>query len=90
VTTPDLNLFGEVVTEPENRATRRKKHQANGYAAPPGSGPTGETCKTCINAHNLPRGARSYWKCLCVKPTHGTGTDIRLKSPACRYWRSQP
>ena len=46
---------------------------------------TGKTCKTC----SLKRASgnnRTYYKCRLVKQTHGPGTDIRLKSPACSYY----
>lgn len=64
---------------------KKKKGQPNGYAKPPGSGPAGETCKTCLHAYYHERTKR-YWKCGLVKPTSGPGTDIRLKSPACSMW----
>jgi hypothetical protein len=74
------DLFGEEVREP-------LKNLVKGYAARPGSGPVGETCRSCANAVSHET-SRRYWKCALIKPTHGPGTDIRLKSPACAYWRT--
>lgn len=65
------------------------KNPVHGYAARPGSGPAGESCRTCACAYQRSM-ARSYWKCALVKATGGPGTDIRLKSPACSQWRKKP
>lgn len=66
------------------RAPRSKKH---GYAAPPGTGPAGETCKSC--AH-LTRKVMSgtFLKCGLMRAhwTGGFGTDVLARSPACRRW----
>ncbi len=62
------------------------KNPVWGYAARPGSGPAGESCKTCACAYAVGR-TRNYWKCSLVKRTSGPGSDIRLKSPACSQWR---
>ena len=66
------DLFGESPQQPSKRASGSKlgpkggKHyvQPWGYYAPPGTGPVGETCKTC--AHICVRGfaAGRYLKCL--------------------------
>lgn len=68
-------------------AKKRKPTVANGYAAAPGTGPKGETCKTCDH-HIIWSYAKNYHKCelLGKKLTHGTGTDIRVRSPSCSYW----
>ena len=63
----------------------KPKNPVKGYAATPGSGPKGETCRTCKHARQRGGGSRAYWKCDLIKPTRGPGSDIRLKSPAC--WR---
>ncbi len=69
-------------------AKARLQHQACGYAAVPGTGPAGETCKTCRHAYAV-EFARRYWKCDRIRPTRGLGTDIRLKAPACRRWQAK-
>jgi len=61
----------------------------SGYAAAPGSGPQGETCKSCAHyTHNDWRTARAFRKCALMRAvwTHGPGTDILASSPACSQW----
>lgn len=57
--------------------------------APIGSGPPGETCKTCTSAVKLdsPSG-KSWYKCSVMRWrwTGGTATDIKLKWEACKSW----
>lgn len=59
-----------------------------GYPAPPGTGPKGETCKTCENlcAKHM---ASTYYKCVVMKSawSGGGGTDVKVRSPACSYWK---
>lgn len=59
------------------------------YAAYPGTGPEGETCKTCAHLSRK-RMAKTYLKCGLVqaKWTGGGGTDVRASSPACSKWES--
>lgn len=84
------DLFGQEVIAPVGliSATGKKKRDETpkGYAARPGSGPAGETCKTCASACRT--GGR-YWKCAVIKHnwSRSYATDIRLKSPACSYWK---
>ena len=72
----------------ENPMSKRRATPANGYAYEPGTGPAGEFCRTCKHAASVPGGRRNYWKCKLVDRgwTHGPGSDIRLKSPACKGW----
>ena len=79
------DMFG--FNQPEPYKGKRKPTVANGYAALPGTGPDGETCGTC--AHHVIRVfSKNYHKCLLMKGkwTGGTGTDIRVRSPACSKW----
>jgi hypothetical protein len=80
----NVDLFGAAV--PDAPAQREPK---KGYAARPGSGPKGMTCRTCLHAQQQDGGTRNYWKCAIIRHrwTHGPGTDIRLKSPACFYYQ---
>ena len=86
------DLFGNDIDErPEIALTGKAKRDETpkGYPAPPGTGPDGETCRTCANAIGTQgRSRRIFWKCLLLKHrwTNSYGTDIRLKSPACRQW----
>lgn len=88
---PDTDLFGDPITSPLPPAQdgKRRKTRPNGYAAPPGTGPKGETCKTCANYCRTGGHSRTYLKCLLVKWrwTNGPGTDIKASSPACHAWK---
>jgi hypothetical protein len=74
-------IGGEVVT-----ARQRGKHyvQPRGYFYHPGTGPEGETCGSC--KHISP--GRRWHKCGLNRArwTHGRGSDILARSPACKYW----
>lgn len=64
--------------------------EKRGYAEPPGTGPSGETCKTCkhIERH---RYAKTYLKCGQARHKHtgGPASDILAGSPACRLWEGK-
>lgn len=62
--------------------------QLDAYAAVPGSGPSGETCKTCRHSFARSMTSKRYWKCGLVPITHGPATDIRVGSPACSKWQA--
>ncbi len=88
------DLFGREVTIEEARRLikkgRRKEPTPSGYAAPPGTGPEGETCKSCKHIERIAL-ARTYIKCgLFLHPTHGRKTDIKAGSPACKFWEQNP
>lgn len=97
------DLFGQPVPEPpprppgarsdaeRRREQRRLSERAKGYAARPGSGPVGETCRTCAHAKHIAYHRRTYIKCGANRAawTHSVRTDIRLKSPACKKWEAQ-
>lgn len=82
-----VNLWGESITLEVSEA-RRKPTPKRGYAAPPGTGPAGETCGTCQHIARTGGGARTYLKCKLMKNawTNGPGTDIRARSAACSKW----
>lgn len=88
-----IDLFGEtIITEISESNGKRKPTRPNGYAAPPGTGPVGETCKTCEHAVRTSSGtAGTYRKCLLMERvwTGGPGSDILFKSPACRHWEKE-
>lgn len=66
---------------------KRKPTEPKGYAAVPGSGPEGKTCRDCQHKQTMGNyGCKQYIKCLLMRAawTHGPGTDIRASSPACR------
>lgn len=67
---------------------KAKRGQPKGNAAPIGSGPQGETCKTCRHSYAV-KFAKTYHKCRLVRATSGPGTDIRLKWAACSRWEAK-
>src|SRR5208282_6310653 len=77
---------------PEAITRSKASPSMKGYAAPPGTGPVGETCRTCKHyTHNRGSEGRSkpYPKCGLVKTTNGPGTDIKAKSLACEKWETR-
>lgn len=92
------DLFGQEIideaSEPGANGKRKRDESPKGYPRRPGSGPAGETCRTCAHHRATGAGRKNYFKCFLLKFrwTHGPGTDIRLKSPACNLWqkREQP
>jgi len=81
---------GPAMTPAERRQALRKEPKPNGYAAPPGSGPAGETCGSCRN-HTVVRYAKTYHKCELTRQgwTGGRATDILVRSPACSQWEAK-
>jgi hypothetical protein len=85
-----IDLFGE---RPESSPIGPKlgpkggKHYTapKGYAASPGTGPAGKTCHDCAHYVIVCGGVRSFPKCALAEArwTHGRGSDILVRSPAC-------
>jgi hypothetical protein len=69
---------------------KRREPVPRGYAALPGTGPAGETCRSCKH-YTRREMAKTYLKCglMTAYWTGGGGSDIRAKSPACRHWEPQ-
>ncbi len=86
------DLFGDPIPVDAQGDGKRKPTQANGYAAPPGTGPAGETCRSCAHYTRRSRGGRAYLKCWLSRYcwTNGPGTDIRASSLACAVWEKRP
>ena len=76
-------MGGDTVTVPV-----RSRHyiQQRVYAAPPGTGPSGETCGSCEHIWR----SEKYRKCNLMRAcwTSGPRTDILARSPACSKWAS--
>ena len=74
------DMFGnEVTVEEAKRLLKAKaKPQKRGYAAPPGTGPVGETCKTCGHYRSVNGGSKSFPKCNLMRASwnHSYGSDI--------------
>ena len=87
----DTDLFGQPdshATATVNRGGGRRKTWADKYAALPGTGPNGETCRSCAHYCRIYR-AKTYLKCGLMQNawTGGPGSDIKAASPACAKWR---
>lgn len=78
-----------VLTETEKKAViaRLAARKKTGHAWLPGTGPAGETCKTCKHYY-VKQMSKSYRKCGLMQEfwTGGPGTDIRASDPACKKW----
>ena len=61
---------------------------ARAYAAAPGTGPVGETCKSCLHCWSQRYSKRRIHKCYLLVDgwTFTAATDIRMSSPACSQW----
>ena len=82
------DLFGNDILDEQAMEKPRERGgspPAVATPAPVGSGPNGETCKTCRFSYAREFSQR-YWKCALVKATRGEGTDIRIKWAACSQW----
>jgi len=85
------DMFGNEVTVAEARAMLAKKGrrptQKRGGADKPGTGPQGETCKTCRHIYRNEM-AKTYLKCGLMRAvwTGGPATDIKASWPACSKW----
>lgn len=78
------------MTPEERRRLKKPAGQSKGYAWPPGTGPEGETCKSCKHYVRSEYHRKVWLKCGLMRAvwTHGPGSDIRAKSPACKKWES--
>ena len=87
----DLMNLDRAMTPFERRLlTRKKPRTPRGYAALPGTGPDGETCKSCEHIVRLAYG-KVYRKCGLMEHiwTGGPRSDILAGAPACRRWEAK-
>lgn len=63
------------------------KSKKTGHAWKPGTGPDGETCKTCKHLVRKTM-SKTYLKCGLMRATWtgGCGTDVKANDPACKKW----
>lgn len=80
---------GPAITPAERRKLGRRDPLPRGYAATPGTGPSGETCGSCWH-HATVQHAKAYHKCELMRQswTGGRATDILVRSPACALWNA--
>jgi hypothetical protein len=86
----DTDLFGlDRALTPQERQ-KLKDPVPRGHAALPGTGPVGETCKTCCHLYRR-EFAKTYLKCGLMKSywSHGRGSDIRAADAACKRWEKK-
>ncbi len=81
-------LSPEALARQKALAKARDRVRIRGHADTPGTGPVGETCKTCQHYAHVQH-ASAYRKCGLMKGhwTGGPATDIRASDPACRCWK---
>ena len=85
-----IDLFGESPKQfTKVQIKRGRESEPRGYAAMPGTGPAGETCKSCRH-YVIKQMAKAYRKCGLRRAvwTGGAGTDIRASAPACSKWEA--
>lgn len=76
-------------SEQSQAVARARSFKKGMYADTPGTGPAGETCKSCKHIYRKHM-AKTYLKCALTQRwwTGGGGTDIKANSPACSKWES--
>lgn len=75
----------------KNGNAKRKDPTPKGHAWRPGTGPEGETCRTCANLARTLGTQRAYLKCglMRAKWTRSRGTDVLARDPACKFWEAE-
>lgn len=85
-----LDPDGPALSDVERKRLLRRASENNkrGHAWKPGTGPAGETCKTCAHYVRKQWGVKAYLKCGLNAShwTSGPRTDIRARDPACAKW----
>jgi len=76
---------GELFAKPRKNTILK----GDGYAGTPGTGPAGETCKSCarLKRCDLTR-TKTVYKCGLCKAAWKPSTDIVLHAPACAFWQA--
>lgn len=83
------DLLGVPISESAAIA-RPKRPKKTGHAAPAGSGPAGMRCKDCTHLVRARiRSGKIFSKCDLMRHTwtHGGGSDIRQRDPACNRFK---
>lgn len=85
-------MTDELFAIPQSALDYAKAHPPRkGHAGHPGSGPDGETCGSCQHYALSHHRGGTYRKCGLVRAnwSHGPGTDIRKRDPACELWKAK-
>jgi len=84
VSEPETDLWKQPIG-----SHKRKTPMPKGHAGPVGSGPKGETCKTCRHLTRV-KHAKTYLNCGLLRKqwTSGPGSDVRAKDAACWKWEA--
>jgi hypothetical protein len=84
-------LFDDPTASEQPRPKHWKREGENATPSPIGSGPPGETCKTCIHDTKLDYHGKTYHKCGLMQKhwTHGGASDIKLRWAACSHWNAK-
>lgn len=85
----DLQAMADAPLQGPRR--KRKDPVPKGHAWMPGTGPDGETCKTCKHRARILLSSKVVSKCGLNKRrwTGGRGSDIRAGDPACKFWEKE-
>jgi hypothetical protein len=83
-----LPMFDRWMTPEERKALFKRVPVLKGHASLPGSGPSGETCRSCKHKAYQGGCAGDYIKCGLMRAnwTRGRATDIRARDAACDKW----
>lgn len=79
----------DLMVLPESALKARRLSHKRGHAAPPGTGPVGETCGSCWHLDRVQMG-KTYLKCGRMRAhwTGGEATDVRAGDAACHKWEA--
>lgn len=80
-----------LVLEPSPRVRGKHYVEPRGYAAMPGTGPEGKTCRDCAHYARVGTGSgKVFPKCRLARAkwTCGRGSDILARAPACKLFEN--
>ena len=85
-----IPLLDRVLTPSERKALNKKAPKRKGHPRTPGTGPDGESCKTC--EHLVRRQlSKTYLKCGLMRDnwSGGAATDVKAGDSACEKWKAK-
>lgn len=87
--TEQTTLFGVPAEHPEpERKLNLPPKWKKAYRSEPGTGPVGETCRSCKHYFRNDLFNKVYLKCGLMQWawSRGAASDIKASSPACANW----